>query len=230
MGPLKKYYRAYDDRYRAVHARGLLWFSGSPTPELLRWLEETGPAKGERICDVGCGEGRDALCLASLGFRVTAADVSPQAIRKCRAIAREKSLQVVWKVADALNLPADLGAPFFWIYSIGTLHVLVTDEDRREFLASLRACLAPGGRLLLVSKGDGRAESATDPTSAFVPALRTHEGSGAELQVASTSYRSVSWPTHRRELREAGFLVEREMNTVNHEYGRCLTVYLRRPG
>lgn len=61
---MKKYYFAYEDRYKQIHSEGLLWFQDKPTPELLEWIESNGILLGSNICEIGCGEGRDALYLS----------------------------------------------------------------------------------------------------------------------------------------------------------------------
>ncbi len=227
---MPEYYRAYDDRYRKAHEKGLLWASSEPTPELLQWLSEYDVPPGERICDVGCGEGRDALALAERGYRVTAVDISEVAINKCRELAAQRGVSIDCRVGDALQLPEVVGeGSFKWLYSIGTLHMLVLDDDRQRFLRALRTTLVPGGRLLLVNMGDGETQRASDPSQAFTSVWRTHDATGERVKVASTTYRGVDWETHRQELRQAGFELERTIDTQNREHGRCMTVYLKRP-
>ncbi|GIM32096.1 hypothetical protein [Paraclostridium bifermentans] len=46
--------------------------------------------------------------------------------------------------------------------------------------------------------------------------------------VASTSYRSINWKNHIKELEDAGFLIEKTINTQNNEYGNCMVVYLKK--
>jgi SAM-dependent methyltransferase len=72
-------------------------------PVALRWKE-----RGyNTVLDLGCGRGRHALFLAGLGFRVTAADLSPEGIDQLRSAARKGNLEnnITTLVCDMLSLP-----------------------------------------------------------------------------------------------------------------------------
>lgn len=223
---LKKYYFAYEYRYKQVHNEGLLWFSDKPTPELLEWVEFNCISTESDICEIGCGEGRDALYLSEKGFNITAIDASESAIVKCKEIAAKKDMKVNWIVADALFLDRYLKKKYKWVYSIAALHMLVNDEDRHMFLDSIYKILEPGGKALLVSMGNGVGERKTDINTAFELQERNHMATGKEVLVAGTSYRSINWASHKKEIEKAGFIIEKAINTENDEYGNCMTVYL----
>jgi tellurite methyltransferase len=52
------------------------------------------------VLDVGCGDGRNAVCLAEHGLNVDAFDVSPSGIRKCRKRAAAQGVSVRTWVQD----------------------------------------------------------------------------------------------------------------------------------
>ena len=54
--------------------------------------------------------------------------------------------------------------------------------------------------------------------AAFVLQERNHTVDGKTFNVASTSYRAVNWEEHKEKAKEAGFLVEKMMDTENEEY------------
>lgn len=58
--------------------------------------------EGARILDVGCGDGRHALYLASLGFHVDAFDISAAAIAKVDYLKERSHLAINTYVCDAL--------------------------------------------------------------------------------------------------------------------------------
>jgi len=225
---MKKYYLAYEDRYKKVHAEGLRWFSNKPTPELLEWIKYNNIPINEEICEIGCGEGRDALYLAIQGYKVTAIDASPTAIDKCKQLAVEKKLKINFEVLDALEPNFRINRKFKWIYSIATLHMLAEDEDRRKFLNSLHGLLEPGGKALIVSMGDGDSERRSDITKAFELQERYHPETGRAMMLVGTSYRGVNWEVHENELISAGFEIEKKLNTENDEYAKCMTVYMKK--
>lgn len=223
---MDKYYKAYNQRYQQVHDEGLLWFSSNPTPEVMAWIKHNKISKLDNICEIGCGEGRDTMNLAGLGYKLVGADISDIAINKCKELSKSREIKVDWKVLDATKLKETKLEKYQWIYSVATLHMLVEDEDRKAFLKSLYDQLKPGGKCLIVSMGDGVNERKTDISQAFELQERTHMTTGRSFELAGTSYRAVNWENHKKELLETGFIIEETLNTENDDYFKCMTVYL----
>ena len=80
----RKYYDAYDDRYRQVHELNLQWFNENPSPIVAETIREFSLSHQHKLLEIGCGEGRDAYALLKQGFELLATDVSPEAISFCR--------------------------------------------------------------------------------------------------------------------------------------------------
>jgi SAM-dependent methyltransferase len=121
------------------------WDTGRPQPAVLRLLEED--AFGHRVLDAGCGTGRHAVLLASLGHDVTGVDVAAAAIARARALPAPGPGSVAFVVADAFELPSlveHLGAPFDSFLDVGLFHVL-QPTDRRRYAESVAAAIRPGG-------------------------------------------------------------------------------------
>lgn len=59
--------------------------------------------KDARILDVGCGDGRHSLYLASLGFKVDAFDISTNAIEKIDCLKKQNNLDINTCVCDILS-------------------------------------------------------------------------------------------------------------------------------
>lgn len=223
-----KYYQAYDARYKHVHAEKLLWFLDEPTPEVLAWLDATGVDAAELIGDVGCGEGRDALHLAAMGYKVVGMDVSEEGILICSSRSAERQLVIDWHVIDLASKTFKPKMKFQWLYSIATLHMLTEAADRGTFLANLYAMLKPGGSLLLVNKGDGVHEVRNRELDAFQLVERTHMGTGKKLLLPATSYYQATWDQLQSEVIEAGFTIAKMFLSENENYGQCMTMYLTR--
>lgn len=221
-----RYYNAYDERYKNVHEKGLLWALQEPTPEVSSWIEVNNIPKTDEILEIGCGEGRDTFYLAEQGYTIVAIDVSISAIEKCKELANKKDVHAEWIVNDALYIDKLLDRKFKWIYSIGTLHMLVEDDDRNKFLSSLYNVLEPNGKMLLVNMGDGMIERKSDISTAFQLQERNHMATGEKVMVTGTSCRIVNWENHQQELINNGFTIEQKMITENNEFGQCMTVYL----
>lgn len=207
---MKKYYEAYDLRYRQVHEAGLTWFGGGPTPIVARTMERYGIAPEQSMLEIGCGEGQDAAALLERGCCLTATDVSPEAIAFCRQ--RYPRWQAHFRVLDCLRDEPDQRWDF--IYAVAVLHMLVLDEDRQRMLAFIREHLTETGVGLIVVMGDGEVQRASDITTAFDVQERLHAQSGRMLELAATSCRMVTRPAFREEIERVGLTVAELGDTV----------------
>jgi SAM-dependent methyltransferase len=92
----------WNERYRSAD---LVW--GAEPNRFVRWLCERLPV-GDAL-DIACGEGRNALWLARLGWRVLGVDFSATAIERAMALtaAEPETVQMhaTWSVADVTVEP-----------------------------------------------------------------------------------------------------------------------------
>ena len=213
----RKYYEAYDDRYRQVHGQDLQWFASSPSPivgEILERYNING-----KMLEIGCGEGRDAGCLLERGYDVLATDVSPAAID----YARKWFLEFADRFGVLDCLAENLDEKFDFIYAVAVLHMLVPDEDRNEFYRFIREHLESGGKALICTMGNGEWEMQSDISTAFDVQKRIHEPTGREVEIAGTSCRMVSWETLRRELAANGLaIVEQGITAVEPDFPQMM--------
>jgi SAM-dependent methyltransferase len=86
----------WDKRYAAVEN---LWAS-KPNRFLVAEAETLAPG---RALDLACGEGQNAIWLASLGWEVAGVDFSEVAIAKARARAEREGLEAEFLCADLLE-------------------------------------------------------------------------------------------------------------------------------
>ncbi|GGG67439.1 hypothetical protein GCM10011374_34630 [Kocuria dechangensis] len=125
-------------------------------------LAQRGITEG-RLLDCTCGIGTQALPLARLGYGVTATDVSQAAVDRARVEGAERGIEVDFRVCDVRDLRDHVEGAFDVVISCdNALPHLLTDEHLHRALRSVRACLRPGG-LLLVSLRDFDALRRTRP-------------------------------------------------------------------
>ncbi|HWE24240.1 MAG TPA: class I SAM-dependent methyltransferase [Myxococcales bacterium] len=106
-----------------------------------------GNLEDKLVLDFGCGEGDDALLLASLGARVTAIDISPKAIEFARVRAEMSGvasrITFVCAPIEAAELPA---GHFDVIWGDNILHHVLPVLD--ETLAALMRAAKPGAQVV----------------------------------------------------------------------------------
>lgn len=95
---------------------------------------------------IGCGYGDDAQYLASLGWRVTAFDISPTAVATARRRFPDSGVDFV--VADLLALPDWC---FDLVVEIYTVQTLIGDARDRA-VAAVAGTVATGGQLLVIAR------------------------------------------------------------------------------
>jgi len=115
---------------------------GTQPSEFAREVSELLPARGGRILELGCGEGRDCVFFAGLGFEVTGVDVSAAGLHKAERLARMRGVHVRWIHADAARCA--LNERFDLVYSCGAIHY-VPRRRRPRLFSRLKALTEPGG-------------------------------------------------------------------------------------
>ena len=174
----------WDERYGTEE---LIW-KAEPNRFLVEELDALPPG---RALDVACGEGRNAVWLASKGWRVTGADFSRAGLAKAQRLATDRGVEVTWVEADVVEWRPPTAS--FDLVVVMYLHLPA--EQRRRALAHAAAALAPGGVLLVVGhdtsnllKGTGGPQ---DPAVLFTPEEIVEELSGLQIERAKQVKRTV---------------------------------------
>jgi SAM-dependent methyltransferase len=124
---------------------------GMPVVELLA------PKPGERILDLGCGDGALTKRLADMGVLVVGVDASRE------QIAAAQRLGLDARVADAENL--HLPPAFDAVFSNAALHWMKKPD---AVIAGVRRALKPGGRFVAEMGGAGNVAACIGALSAAI--------------------------------------------------------------
>ena len=172
------------------------------------------PSPGRRTLDLGCGEGRVSRDLIALGHQVMGLDAAPAML----TAAREAQPVAPLTLGNAARLPfAD--AAFDGVIAFMSLHDI---DDRAGTTAEIARVLEPGGWLCLAvvhplnSAGHFIGEEPESPFtidgSYLDPSFYTDTLVRDGLSVTFVSaHRPIS--TYTEQLAEAGFLIERLIET-----------------
>jgi 2-polyprenyl-3-methyl-5-hydroxy-6-metoxy-1,4-benzoquinol methylase len=174
----------WDRRYSAVEN---LW-AVRPNRFLVAEVEALEPG---RALDLACGEGQNAIWLASLGWEVTGVDYSEIAIGKARARAERDGVDVDFLCEDLRDYEPQRGA----FDLVLVLYIHVPADERRILLSRAADALSPGGTFVLVghdltnmTEGVG---GPSDPRIHFTPEEIASELPGLEIEKAEKVYRDV---------------------------------------
>ncbi|OIQ16861.1 MAG: hypothetical protein BM556_13790 [Bacteriovorax sp. MedPE-SWde] len=98
--------------------------------------------QGSKIIDIGMGEGRNAVFLASKGYKVSGIDISSVAIKKARMLAREFGVRIetIHKSIADYKVPKNSVDAIVCFYFVD-----------REVVKKLKSWLKPGGILIFES-------------------------------------------------------------------------------
>jgi len=100
--------------------------------------------EGDKVLDVGCGNGRILELLKNEKINYTGVDIS----EKLLEIAQKRYPQNNFLVADNLNLPF-LDNNFDKVFSVAVLHTIPSQGLRKKAISELKRVLKPGGLLFI---------------------------------------------------------------------------------
>lgn len=138
----------YDEYYKEEK------YFGAPYKGLVKFFKTYEP-KG-KVLDLGCGQGRDSLQMAKLGYDVIAVDHSKVGIDQLKKISLKAGLKINALVGDVYKIKIDESIDMILLDAI--LHFYKNQVMKEsEFVIKLLKKVKIGGIFInLMLKGDGR--------------------------------------------------------------------------
>ena len=150
--------------------------------------------EGSRVIELGCGNGKTAIALIEMGYRITGVDFSKGAIDMCSEI--KGDAEFVCSRVDSLPFPDDSfdGALAF--------HVLehLDEDELRDTISELSRVVKDGGHVLIkaFSRNDMRSEKGEaidDSTFVRGNGIRYHYFTEEELKDVFDHMQCISMTT-----------------------------------
>ena len=137
---------AWWDSFYSNRGRPVPFFVGSPDESLWKWVNCKVIPPG-RALDLGCGNGRNAIYLASSGFSVEGVDYSGAAIEWAAQQANEAGVDLRFHHASVFDLQLTAGS-YDLIYDSGCFHHM-PPHRRSPYVELVAGALKPGGQFAM---------------------------------------------------------------------------------
>ncbi|MBE5782729.1 MAG: class I SAM-dependent methyltransferase [Clostridiales bacterium] len=224
---MQKYYERYEQRYQTVAQAGIdTWgYTGEEKKlqdALAAWVEKHG-LKGKRIIEFACGEGGCGVILCELGCEYLGVDISPTAVEKAKERLKGFKNAQVMRMDMTKSSPAGL---FDSALDVMGFHMLVTDEDRKNYLQTACRALKEGAPMLFFNESF-REEEINAPVHSVEDWARLtgmdfdtpqkREWRGKEVYLPTLPARPRNKAGYQKELEENGFIFESLEITSHYE-------------
>jgi len=185
-------------------------FTAGTAEEVATLRVVTGIGPGDRLLDVGCGDGRHLRALAGQGVTTVGVDASSALVAAGRDAAAEQGVEVELVVGDARDLTGVLGARMggfdvAWSLCQGALGT--SPETDPDVVAGLAAAVRPGGTVVVTVFHALFAVRHLAPGDAFEPMGLVHHHE-AEVRGPDDARRRFDLWTSTYTAREAVALLE----------------------
>lgn len=236
----KPYYTAYDKRYSSVYEQGADYYAYLPMDkevrEIVKKYIRAFNLSSKKIVEFGCGQGRAGLEFAKRGCIYRGYDISPAALEKATALLSKYPNATVSLCDIVLG---DFSADAFDAgIDIASLHMLITDADRKKYLRNVYICLKPGAPMYFVHENQNDIyngevtsyEQWLELTGEDVDTLEERKAIKNEkaykVLIPRIAARPRSTEDYRKELTEAGFDI---FKLETNKKWRNINILVRKP-
>lgn len=138
---------SYDTYYQTNN------YFGEPYPELMEFFNNQ--PKNKTVLDLGCGQGRDAIALARLGFEMVGVDHLQVGVDQMNQIAEHEKLNLTGIVGDIYAFPSMHAFDYILLDSM--FHFAKKDRDKEiEFLKCVINKMKLGAVLVICIQDSGK--------------------------------------------------------------------------
>jgi 2-polyprenyl-3-methyl-5-hydroxy-6-metoxy-1,4-benzoquinol methylase len=160
-----------------------------------------------KILDVGCGTGRHAINLATKGYtNITGIDLSPGLIRAAKKVAKEKNVQVDFRVYDARELLFENEFDAAICLCEGAFGLLENDAENYKVLNAVHKSLKKHGIFILTTLNLFR-DAKFNPMTCRVEMEIEITRKDGQKKTIKCSDRSYTFPELKWVLEQLGFEV-----------------------
>jgi len=122
------------------------------------------------VLELGSGLGHNAIFLAKSGLKITASDISSNAVKRVGMIAETQGIKVETRVLDILN-PGHLDETYRVVFDKGCFHSFFTRESRLAFANAVYDLLPQGGYWISSIGSADNQDASDDPYAYSYPRL-----------------------------------------------------------
>ena len=133
----------WDEQYEGLNVPQ--WEDTTPNTAFCHFILENS-TPGMRVLELGAGLGYNAIYLAQNGLKVTASDISDNAVNRSLNLARYSSVSIQGITLDIMNIDAGTASePFDIVMDKGCLHSFFDSKSRKLFSENVRLLLKDNG-------------------------------------------------------------------------------------
>ncbi|MDH4158082.1 MAG: class I SAM-dependent methyltransferase [candidate division Zixibacteria bacterium] len=142
------------------------------------------------VLDCACGTGSDLILVHGLGMQVRGSDISDAMLQQAREKLGRNNLKIPLVKADFSELPRYFDRPFDAVLCLTTsLPQVLTEDNVRRALGSMREVLAPKGILVL---NQGMSDRQWHDRVRFHPVVSTAD----HTRIIVVDYYESEWEAH----------------------------------
>lgn len=152
---IKQFIKDWDAKFKK---NDIPWEDFEPSEVMVSLFQQYAP-KGAKVFEIGCGLGINAMQLTSMGYQVTATDISPEAIQKTIELSKQHEMHFSAYTFD-VKTDENPEEKFDIVFDKGCFHSFVSDKGKIHFAKKVFELLKPNGLWIDIS---GSADNADDP-------------------------------------------------------------------